>query len=64
MACALREQCAIVRMLEWVPVLRRGRAAALRKEVVAMDPQAVIATCEMLLVAIGIVGLVLVRKGK
>ena len=45
-------------------MLRRDRAAFLREGVAAMDPQTVIAVCEILLVAIGIVGLVLARKGK
>ena len=42
-------------------VLCRARAAS-RKGRLPMDTQTVIATCEVLLVVIGIIGLVLVRR--
>ena len=42
-------------------VLCRARAAS-RKRRLPMDTQTVIATCEVLLVVIGIIGLVLVRR--
>ena len=48
--------------LGWHGMLRHVRAAVPGKGVVAMDPQTVIAVCEVLLVVIGIIGLVLIRR--
>lgn len=47
-------------MLESREVLRHVRAAS--REELPMDTQTVIAVCEILLVIIGIIGLVLVRR--